>query len=256
MKGIFSTTKRKMVLTIIVSLFVMVSATVVGFALRGNKAVDKNVLNVENGEGIIISNESTSTKSPTKSSTKAPLNSSLPEETKAPEATKNSQSEIDMQNNSNKKHLGNMWTSATHGTIINCEFSVGSTNMQSVEEKWGKPDILNWVAAAKGTYATYSKYDMVFGFNKGAQIFEIRNIGNRVSSISLSIVKESFGKPAYDVKSNGEEIIGYVVTKEYKMLLVFPADGKGDKNTFMKHYSVLYPAGTVNSMANDPGREW
>lgn len=122
-----------------------------------------------------------------------------------------------------------------------------------MEEKWGKADSSEWVAAAKGMYSTYSKHNIVFGANKGNQVFEVRSLDNQLNSIQLSVVKDKLGTPQYDVKVNGEEIIGYKITDEFKILFVFP---QGAANPALSHYSVLYPAGTINNMAGDKGREW
>lgn len=51
-----------------------------------------------------------------------------------------------------------------------------------------------------------------------------------------------------------ERIIGYKVNDDFKLLFVF-SDSKSEVSV-LDHYSVLYPRGTVNSMADDPGREW
>ncbi|MCD2346109.1 YjgB family protein [Clostridium guangxiense] len=145
---------------------------------------------------------------------------------------------------------------AVQGKIINCEYPVKTTNVYSVEEKWGKADSSNWVTSAKGMYSTYLKHSVIFGSNKGAQVFEVRSLDSKLNKISLSMVKEKFGVPEHKVLANGEEIIGYVVSKEFKILFVFPKPTKNVPNPFMRHYSVLYPAATVNSMANDSGRQW
>lgn len=145
---------------------------------------------------------------------------------------------------------------AAEGKVINCEYPVKTTNLYSVEEKWGKADSSNWVTSAKGMYSTYSKHNVVFGSNKGARIFEVRSFDSRLNRISLSMVKENFGTPQYDVKTGGEEIIGYVVTKEFKLLFVFLEPTKSIPDPLMRHYSVLYPSATANSMASDPGRQW
>lgn len=145
---------------------------------------------------------------------------------------------------------------AREGKIINCEFPVKTTVIDVVKEKWGEPDRTDWVPAAKGLYVTYEKHDVVFGVNKGSQIFEVRSFDDRLGRIPLSLVKEVFGTPAYHVKSNGQEIIGYTAGQEYKILLVFPQTVDSGDDPFMDHYSVLYPRGTVNMMADDPGREW
>lgn len=65
-----------------------------------------------------------------------------------------------------------------------------------------------------------------------------------------------YGTPAYAVKVNGEEIIGYTAGQEFKMEFVFPVATASNYNPMMNHYLVLYPAGTVNSMAGDSGRQW
>lgn len=69
-------------------------------------------------------------------------------------------------------------------------------------------------------------------------------------------IERKWGKPAYDVKVNGEEIIGYVANNEFKLLLVFPESTNKNPNPLLDHYSVLYPRGTVNLMVDDQGRQW
>lgn len=160
------------------------------------------------------------------------------------------------QNNSQNALLDSIRGLAKQGKIINCNFPAKSTVIEDIEKKWGKADKTDWVPKAKGTYVTYSKYNVVFGFNKGSQVFEVRSFDNRLKQISLSMVKNTFGTPEYNVKYNGEEIIGYTMGQEFKILFVFSQPTKGDNNPLMDHYSVLYPRGTVNNMADDPGRQW
>lgn len=154
-----------------------------------------------------------------------------------------------------KDLLSKMRQLAEQGKVINSTFSVKSTVIEDVKSQWGEPDKTDWVAAAKGNYATYSKQAMVFGFNKGSQIFEVRSYDKQLQQLSLVKTKEVFGTPAYDVKVKGEEIIGYTAGKDYKIEFVFPLSDS-ESNPVMNHYLVLYPQGTVNSMADDPGRQW
>lgn len=149
--------------------------------------------------------------------------------------------------------LNNIIAASEDGKVVNCNFAVKNTNMGDVEEKWGKADTSEWVTAAKGMYSTYSKHNIVFGANKGNQVFEVRSLDTNLNIIQLSAVKEKFGTPQYDVKVNGEEIIGYKMTDEFKILFVFK---EGTSDPVLTHYSVLYPAGTINSMAGDKGRQW
>lgn len=137
------------------------------------------------------------------------------------------------------------------------KFSAKTTNIETVEEYWGKPDSTDYVAAAKGTYTTYLNHNMVFGFNKGGQIFEIRSLAtSQFVGITAAKVKDVLGTPAYDTTSNGQEIIGYPEGTEFKIEMVFPQATTDNPNPSMDHYNVLYPQGTANEMANDPGRQW
>ena len=147
-------------------------------------------------------------------------------------------------------------TTAQKGKVINCDFAVQSNVIEDVEEKWGKEDKSEYIGAAKGTYATYSKKGFVFGFNKGSQLFEVRTSDSRIQALTLSKVKEVLGEPDHDVASGDERIIGYVVSKDYKILMVFPKAKADGEDARLDHYSVFYPRGTVNMMADDPGRQW
>lgn len=149
----------------------------------------------------------------------------------------------------------NLQIMAKEGKVINSDFSA-KTTIDDVEKVWGQADTTNYIAAAKGRYASYSSHNVVFGINKGDQIFEIRSFDSRLKSITLNKAKEVLETPAYDAKANGQEVIGYTAGSEFKIEMVFPQPTKDNPNPVMDHYNVLYPAGTVNNMAEDPGREW
>ena len=137
------------------------------------------------------------------------------------------------------------------------KFPMKTSNIEDVEKVWGKPDQTDYVAAAKGTYATYLSHNIIFGFDKGGQIFEVRSLAsNQFIGLTLAKVKEALGTPAYDTTSNGQEIIGYPAGEEFKIEVVFPLPTTNNPNPPMDHYNVLYPQGTANEIANDPGRQW
>jgi len=152
--------------------------------------------------------------------------------------------------------LLNMMALGRQGKVLNCDFPVKTTSFGDVEKAWGKADSTDYVAAAKGRYATYGSHNVVFGINKGEQIFEVRSSDSRLKSITLAEAKRVLGTPAYDAKSNGQEIIGYTTQSEFKVEMVFPQPTSDNPNPVIDHYNVLYPQGTVNSMAGAPGREW
>lgn len=146
-------------------------------------------------------------------------------------------------------------TNAKAGKVTNSSFAVKSNTIDDVIGAWGKPDSSNYVAAAKGTYAAYDKKNVVYGYNKGSQIFEVRNMDSAaLKAITLNDIRRYFGKPQYDSKdSAGRRIVGYKVSNDYKLEFVL----QNSSNTAqVHHYNVFYPAGTVNSMASDPGRQW
>lgn len=143
------------------------------------------------------------------------------------------------------------------GKVINCEFMAGANvSMQEVESSWGKADQSNWVVDAKGNYSTYKERQVVFGTNKGDAIFEVRSFDSRINQISREMVESYFGKPEHTATTKDEDIIGYVINENYKLLLVFKQPSTAGTDATLDHYSVFYPKGTLNNMADDPGREW
>lgn len=152
--------------------------------------------------------------------------------------------------------LFNIMVFGQQGKVINSDFSAKTSTIEDVEKVWGKADKTDYVATAKGSYATYTSHNVVFGINKGDQIFEIRSYDSRLKGITLSQAKNFLGTPLYDTIDNNQEIIGYKANSEFKVEMVFPQPTSSHPNPVMDHYNVLYPSGTANQMADNPGREW
>lgn len=142
---------------------------------------------------------------------------------------------------------------AQQGKVINCEFPVETTVIETVNEKWGDPDKSDYVSAAKGTYATYSKHNVVFGFNKGSQIFDVRSYDNSFKQITMSKVKELLGTPENTHHFDTEDMLVYKAGEKYQLLFIFPKVTQQNSAPQLNHYNVFYPRGTVNFMADDPG---
>ncbi|EPB8199374.1 MAG: YjgB family protein [Clostridium perfringens] len=161
---------------------------------------------------------------------------------------KNTNKKLD---NKTEKLLKDIKEKAIKGEIIDYDFKLGDS-IYDVIDKLGKPSSENYVAEAKGNYFNFDSYNLSFGCNKGDQIFEIRSLNKDLKSLNLNNVENFFGKPDYTVTTKSKEkIIGYKITKDFKILFVFNA------STYkLDHYSVLYPSITHNSMAGDNGREW
>ena len=149
----------------------------------------------------------------------------------------------------------NMMAFAKQGKVINSDYAAKTTIIEDVEKVWGKADKTDSVASS-GRYATYTSHNVVFGINKGGKLFEVRSYDSRLKGITISKAKEVLGTPAYNVKTNGQEIIGYTAGSEFKIEMIFPQTTQENPNPVLDHYNVLYPLGTVNNMADDPGRQW
>lgn len=158
--------------------------------------------------------------------------------------------------NAQKQLLNRIMELAASGKTVDCEFPVETTVIEDIEKQWGKPDQLDYVAEAKGSYATYVERGFSFGFNKGSQIFDVRSYDKAIKQIPLSIVKEVLGEPDHINRFNGEDILGYKVSDKYKLRIVLPQSSSENPDPLVDHISVYYSQGTVNSMADDPGLEW
>lgn len=155
-----------------------------------------------------------------------------------------------------RKLIQDIMQAASEGKVPDCEFGAKTAILEKITQKWGEPDQSDYVAAAKGTYITYQKHHMVFGFNKGAQIFEVRSFASNLQALKRSEVEQVLGKPEHVQTYQGQEISGYTAGDDFKLLFVFAPASQSNPDPSVDHVNVLYPAGTVNSMAGDPGREW
>ncbi|MEW6697350.1 MAG: YjgB family protein [Bacillota bacterium] len=145
---------------------------------------------------------------------------------------------------------------AQQGKVINCEFPIETTVIDTVKEKWGEPDQADYVAEAKGIYATYAKHNVVLGFNKGSQIFDVRSYDNRFKQVTMSKVKEVLGAPDNTQHFATEDMLVYKAGEKYQLLFLFPKATQQNPDPQLNHYNVFYPRGTVNLMADDPVIEY
>lgn len=145
---------------------------------------------------------------------------------------------------------------AREGKVPGCEFAVKTSVIDDVEKTWGKPAKNDYIAAAKGTFATFTNRGIVMGSNKGMQIFDIRSYDPDLKIIRPSDLTRIYGKADMVRSYDGQQMIGYQMGSEFRLRFVFPAATKSNPDPGLDHLSILYPAGSVNSMADDPGIEW
>lgn len=185
-------------------------------------------------------------------------------------AQKNQNTETNTQNNSvtevnpaqgdttSETLLNQMKELAADGKALGSDvIADGNHNISDVYTQLGEPAQPEmWIGDAKGLYSVYEKQNLVFGSNKGGAIFEIRSTSPDLKAVGYQDVIKVYGEPDKTNNTESETIIGYKINDRFKLLLVFPKLKAADDNPSLDHYSVFYPKGTANNMADDPGREW
>lgn len=109
-----------------------------------------------------------------------------------------------------------------HGKIINCDFSLG-TSEQVLLQKWGKPDYKDNIGLIE--YWNYKERYITFGVYKNLLI-DIRSDDPMLQKLTLEKLKEA-RKPdkEYDHMSLNQHFIVYNMGK-YKLRMVFPKPTK------------------------------
>ncbi len=152
-------------------------------------------------------------------------------------------------------HLKEILERAKTGQVINIEFGTGRV-IEDVIKKYGQPDIApEWVSEQKGIYAGYNEPKVSFGYNKGSQIFEIKWDDPSLNEFTRGQIETYYGKPGHVTDQTNHQSVGYAINEDYRLIFTFapslvPSEAK------VMGYSVLWPAGTVNNMAEDSGRQW
>lgn len=145
---------------------------------------------------------------------------------------------------------------AQEGKVLGSEFALKQV-IEDVINTWGEPsEQPEWHAEGKGIFTSYSDRHIEFGYNKGSEIFEIRSSAKELAPILYKDLIKTYGKPDYEKEENGKKIVGYVVSEEYKLIFTLASKTISPEESNVEKYAVLYPAATVNLMADDPGREW
>ena len=234
--------KKLLVPVLVIIIFALLF---VGCTNSSNSSSDSSVEIINSNQQNSNSNNNNSSNNDTK---KSDSNNASHKDNKDNNVSNNKNTKLD---NKAEKLLKDIKEKAVKGEIIDYDFKLGDS-IYDVIDKLGKPSSENYVAEAKGNYFNFDSYNLSFGCNKGDQIFEIRSLNKDLKSLDLNNVENFFGKPDYTVTTKSKEkIIGYKITKDFKILFVF------NTSTYkLDHYSVLYPSITHNSMAGDNGREW
>lgn len=201
--------------------------------------------------GCSSSNDGASSETPTTAPTATAVTattkpeaspSATPAETAPPATTTPVETDKDTASQNNEEQLKELLELAQKGKVPGVEYAAHTGLIDEVETDWGKPD--QQESAGKGIYATYTDEHVVFGFNKGSVIFDVRSSDSALQKLTLKQIEETLGKPD-DTKVNGEDkIYIYQVNEQYQLKFIIP-----DSTGKVGHISVYSEQDTFNNMA-------
>ena len=131
---------------------------------------------------------------------------------------------------------------AKQGKVPGVEYAAHNGMIDEVEAAWGEPDLKE--SAGKGVYSTYSKRNVVFGFNKGMKIFDVRSSAPGLLNLTLEQIEEVLGKPDETTVNGEHNIYIYQANKQYQLKFVIP-----ESTGTVDHISVFSEQDTINNMA-------
>ncbi|GED59513.1 YjgB family protein [Brevibacillus formosus] len=135
-----------------------------------------------------------------------------------------------------------------NGQAFGSQYRLEKDVFDDAEKQLGKPDVVSFVNGI--TYNTYRDLNLVFAFNKGMQIVDIRSYDPRLQAITLAEVRETLGEPASKTTTGGQTIYTYKVTPDYELKFIFSGIMTDDPNSlYIDHVNIYYPRGTFNNMA-------
>nr|WP_275695709.1 polysaccharide deacetylase family protein [Fredinandcohnia sp. SECRCQ15] len=123
---------------------------------------------------------------------------------------------------------------AKKGKIQESAFTIFESTTELVKADMGEPDKVD--QAGEGFYATYEKKQVVFGYNIGGEIFDIRSYSPKLHEITEEVVKHSYGEPDVIRKVNDESIYVYKVGANVELKIIISNQSK-----VIDHVSVYNP---------------
>ncbi|OKP83976.1 hypothetical protein A3844_20575 [Paenibacillus helianthi] len=131
---------------------------------------------------------------------------------------------------------------AQQGKVPGVEYAAHTGLIDEVEAAWGEPDTKE--SAGKGIYSTYSKKHVVFGFNKGSKIFDVRSSAADLQKLTLKQIEAVLGTPDHTTVNGSDKIYIYQAGKQYDLKFIIP-----DASSTVDHISVFSEQDSINNMA-------
>ncbi|CAH1216421.1 hypothetical protein PAECIP111892_04313 [Paenibacillus auburnensis] len=140
------------------------------------------------------------------------------------------------------KQLKELLQLAKQGKVPGVEYAAQSGMIDEVEAAWGEPDTKEF--AGKGIYSTYNDKHVVFGSNKGSQIFDVRSSAADLQQLTLKEIEQTLGKPDNTTVNGSDKIYIYQAGKQYQLKFIIP-----DSSGTVDHISVFCEQDSINNMA-------
>ncbi|MEK3771211.1 DUF4309 domain-containing protein [Paenibacillus sp. FSL R5-0887] len=164
----------------------------------------------------------------------APAATSSPTEPDKDSTSSNSQN--------SDKQLKELLELAKNGKVPGVKYAAHTGLIDEVEADWGKPD--QQESAGKGIYATYTDKHVVFGFNKGSLIFDVRSSDSALQKLTLKQIEATLGKPDDTKVNGGDKIYTYQANDQYQLKFIIPSS-----TGTVDHISVFSEQDSFNNMA-------
>ncbi|MEK5177530.1 MULTISPECIES: YjgB family protein [Paenibacillus] len=164
----------------------------------------------------------------------APAATSSPTETDKDSTGSNSQN--------SDKQLKELLELAKKGKVPGVKYAAHTGLIDEVEADWGKPD--QQESAGKGIYATYTDKHVVFGFNKGSLIFDVRSSDSTLQKLTLKQIEATLGKPDATKVNGDDKIYTYQANDQYQLKFIIPSS-----TGTVDHISVFSEQDSFNNMA-------
>jgi peptidoglycan/xylan/chitin deacetylase (PgdA/CDA1 family) len=116
--------------------------------------------------------------------------------------------------------IKNIYNYAQKGFIQESEFGVLNHYISQVEKQWGKADQVD--KAGVGTYATYTKNGVAFGYNQSGQIFDVRSYRSELQKLTLADIERVLGKSKQTSQSGKDHIYVYAAAAEIELKFIIP----------------------------------
>ncbi|ETT62019.1 hypothetical protein BSK66_20665 [Paenibacillus odorifer] len=181
----------------------------------------------------------TATSEPEVSSSSTPAETT-PAATSSPTETDKDSTGSNSQNSD--KQLKELLELAKKGKVPGVKYAAHTGLIDEVEADWGKPD--QQESAGKGIYATYTDKHVVFGFNKGSLIFDVRSSDSALQKLTLKQIEATLGKPDATKVNGDDKIYTYQANDQYQLKFIIPSS-----TGTVDHISVFSEQDSFNNMA-------